>query len=72
MLTKQMNPQKIKSLRRKLNCSLDMGEYRKYLLESGLSGFSDMDTDGLDLKIRISKYKYEIDEYLHHKSCKAT
>ena len=55
MLTKQMNPQKIKSLRRKLNCSLDMGEYRKYLLESGLSRFSDIDTDGLDLKIRIKR-----------------
>ncbi len=55
MLTKNMNPQKVKSLRRKLNCSLDIGEYKKYLLEAGLSGFSDIESDGLDLKIRISK-----------------
>ncbi len=54
-LTKKMNPQKVKSLRRKLNCSLDMEEYKKYLLETGLTGFSNIEADGLDLKIRIYK-----------------
>ncbi len=55
MLTEQMSPQKTKSLRRKLNCSLDIGEYKKYLFEAGLAKFSDIKPDGLDLKIRISK-----------------
>ncbi|MHB8232412.1 MAG: class I SAM-dependent methyltransferase [bacterium] len=55
MLTKKMNPQKVKSLRRKLNCSLDIPEYKKYLFEAGLSGFSVIEPDGLDLRIRISK-----------------
>ena len=54
-LTEQMNPQKVKSLRRKLNCSLDIEEYKKHLLEAGLTGFSDIEADGLDLKIRIYK-----------------
>lgn len=55
MLTRHTNPQKVKSLRRKLNCSLDIREYKKYLFEAGLSGFSDIEPDGLDLRIRISK-----------------
>ncbi|MHB1662060.1 MAG: class I SAM-dependent methyltransferase [bacterium] len=55
MLTERMNPQKVKSLRRKLNCSLDIPEYKKYLSEAGLSGFSVVEPDGLDLRIRISK-----------------
>lgn len=55
MLTERMNPQKVKSLRRKLNCSLDIHEYKKYLSEAGLSEFSVVEPDGLDLRIRISK-----------------
>jgi len=55
MLTEKMKPQKVKSLRRKLNCSLDIPEYKKYLAEAGLSGFSVVEPDGLDLRIRISK-----------------
>lgn len=55
MFTKHMNPQKAKSLKRKLNCSLDILEYEKYLSEAGLARFSDIKTDGLDLRIRISK-----------------
>jgi ubiquinone/menaquinone biosynthesis C-methylase UbiE len=54
-LTKQMKPQKIKSLRRKLNCSLDIEEYKNYLLEAGLFKFSTIEHDRLDLKIRIKK-----------------
>jgi|GEM_PF-2971155 len=54
-LTKRMKPQKVKSLRRKLNCSLDMEEYKSYLSEAGLSKFSVIEHDGLDLKIRIKK-----------------
>ena len=54
-LTKQMKPQKVKSLRRKLNCSLDIEEYKSYLLEGGLFKFSTIEHDGLDLKIRIKK-----------------
>ena len=54
-LTKQMKPQKVKSLRRKLNCSLDIEEYKSYLLEAGLFKFSTVENDGLDLKIRIKK-----------------
>ena len=55
MLTKHMNPQKARSLKRKLNCSLDMEDYDKYLSKAGLVRFSDIKTDGLDLRIRISK-----------------
>ena len=54
-LTKHMKPQKVKSLRRKLNCSLDIEEYKSYLLEGGLFKFSTIEHDGLDLKIRIKK-----------------
>ncbi len=55
MLTEHMNPQKVKSLKRKLNCSLDIEDYEKYLSKAGLAGFADIKTEGLDLRIRISK-----------------
>ncbi len=55
MLTEHMNPQKVKSLKRKLNCSLDIEDYEKYLSKAGLTGFADIKTEGLDLRIRISK-----------------
>ncbi len=55
LLTKDMKPQKVNLLKRKLNCSLDIPEYEKYLFEAGLAGCSEIKTDGLDLKIRISK-----------------
>jgi ubiquinone/menaquinone biosynthesis C-methylase UbiE len=55
MLTKDMQPQKIRSLRNKLNCSPDISEYKKCLLEANLINFSDIKTDGLDLMIRIVK-----------------
>ncbi len=55
LLTKHMKPQKVKSLRRKLNCSLDIEEYENYLSEAGLTKFSLIERDGLDLKITIKK-----------------
>jgi ubiquinone/menaquinone biosynthesis C-methylase UbiE len=55
LLTKHMKPQKVKSLRRKLNCSLDIEEYKNYLYEAGLAKFSLIENDGLDLKITIKK-----------------
>ena len=55
LLTKHMKPQKVKSLRRKLNCSLDIEEYRNHLSEAGLDKFSLIEHDGLDLKITIKK-----------------
>lgn len=55
MLTRHMKPQKANSLKRKLNCSLDIAEYEKYLSEAGLTRFSDIKTEGLDLRIRIAK-----------------
>lgn len=54
-LTLNMKPKKAESLRRKLNCSLDINEYEKYLLEAGLSRNSTISSDGLDLAIRINK-----------------
>ena len=55
VLTQHMKPQKVKSLRRKLNCSLDIEEYKNYLSEAGLAKFSLIEHDGLDLKITIKK-----------------
>ena len=55
MLTKHMNPQKVKSLKRKLNCSLNAEDYEKYLSEAGLEGFFEIKNDGIDLKIKISR-----------------
>jgi len=54
-LTKHMSPQKVKSLKRKLNCSLDILEYKKYLSEAGLTDISSIEPDGIDIKIRIFK-----------------
>ena len=55
ILTKDMQPQKVRSLRNKLNCSPDLAEYKYCLSKSNLSKFAEITSDGLDLKIRIIK-----------------
>ncbi|MHB1679425.1 MAG: class I SAM-dependent methyltransferase [bacterium] len=55
VLTKDMQPQKVRSLRNKLNCSPDLAEYKYCLSKSNLSKFAEITGDGLDLKIRIVK-----------------
>ncbi|RZD17309.1 MAG: methyltransferase domain-containing protein [Candidatus Acididesulfobacter guangdongensis] len=55
ILTKDMQPQKVRSLRNKLNCSPDLAEYKYCLSKSNLSKFAEITSDGLDLKIRIVK-----------------
>ncbi len=55
ILTKDMQPQKVRSLRNKLNCSPDLAEYKYCLSKSNLSEFAEITEDGLDLKIRIIK-----------------
>ncbi|MCL5673140.1 MAG: class I SAM-dependent methyltransferase [Deltaproteobacteria bacterium] len=55
ILTKDMQPQKVRSLRNKLNCSPDLAEYKYCLSKSNLSKFAEITGDGLDLKIRIVK-----------------
>ncbi len=63
-LTKDMKLQKANSLRRKLNCSLDIGEYEKYLKDAGLKDNCEIIADGLDLRIRI--FKRGQDKYEHY------
>ncbi len=55
VLTKDMQPQKVRSLKNKLNCSPDLAEYKYCLSKSNLSKFAEITSDGLDLKIRIIK-----------------